>query len=155
MSYHYTFETPSDEVDNDNESENSYSANRTNSSTLENPYDKRSRKAKVNKKQIDALKKWKRKVKLWSAVLILTSGFMIYSNIWYANVIGLAAGGIGIYGAAKEHSEFLFVYLVLLFLELLKNIGVFFVGGACCILSKIKQTDHTDPEHRYNTTQFV
>ena len=95
--------------------------------TLENPYDMHhSHRQNVGDKKVDALKKWKKKVKIWAALLLLCSGVLMYSDIWYANVIGFAAGGIAIYGAHKENAEFLFVYLVLLFLELLKNAGVFF-----------------------------
>ncbi len=61
-----------------------------------------------------------------SYLLLIASGVLVYSSIWYANVIGIAAAFLGMYGATKENSEFLFVYLVLLFLELLKNVGVFF-----------------------------
>lgn len=95
--------------------------------TLENPYDiHHAHRANVGDKKVDALKKWKKKVKIWACFLIICSGVLIYSDIWYANVIGFAAGGIAIYGSIKENPEFLFVYLVLLFLELLKNVGVFF-----------------------------
>ena len=95
--------------------------------TLENPYDiHHAHRANVGDKKVDALKKWKKRVKIWAILLILSSGVLMYSDIWYANVIGFAAGGIALYGVIKENPEFLFVYLVLLFLELLKNIGVFF-----------------------------
>eukprot|EP01083_Nonionella_stella_P108679 316273_1 len=95
--------------------------------SLENPYDMHHRdRDDVSDKIKIALKKWKTKVKWWSTFLILSSSVMIYSNLWYANVVGVAAGALGIYGACKDNSEFLFVYLALLFLELLKNIGVFF-----------------------------
>merc|ERR1719491_2125752 len=104
----------------------------SNSLTLENPYDKHWKdRDKVKHKSRDALRKWKRKVKVWSILLLLTSAGLMYSNIWYANVIGVAAASLGLYGAVKQNSEFLFVFLVLLFLELLKNVGVFyyFVSG--------------------------
>eukprot|EP01083_Nonionella_stella_P174737 606589_1 len=76
--------------------------------SLENPYDMHHRdRDDVSDKIKIALKKWKTKVKWWSTFLILSRA-------------------LGIYGACKDNSEFLFVYLALLFLELLKNIGVFF-----------------------------
>lgn len=115
-----------DDTRSDGFSQSEESVN-SSSLTLENPYDIHHQdRKKVGSKKVDAIKKWKKKVMIWSCFLILTGGILIYSDIWYANVIGLAAGCLGIYGAIKENSEFLFVYLVLLFLELLKNVGVFF-----------------------------
>ena len=122
MTEPYTYNTGEDDCDSgDDESVNS------NSLTLENPYDiyHKHRDDRGNKR-VQAHKKWKKRVMIWSILLIICSGVLVWSNIWYANVIGIAAGGIALYGVWKENSEFLFVYLVLLFLELLKNVGVFF-----------------------------
>eukprot|EP01083_Nonionella_stella_P242785 846605_1 len=85
----------------DDESENSVNSR---SLTLENPYDIRDHgdRDKVGTKKLDAIKKWKKKVIICSVSLMITSGILIYSNIWYANVIGVAAAFLGIYGAIKE-----------------------------------------------------
>lgn len=51
---------------------------------------------------------------------------MLISPLWYANILGIAGAILGIWGAYKKQNEFVFVYLVLLGLEALKNVGVFF-----------------------------
>jgi len=83
------------------------------------------RKEDAKRRKSEAVSVWVRRVMYCSICLIITSGFILVSQLWYANILGVAAAILGIYGAYKRQSEFIFVYLVLLGLELLKNIGVF------------------------------
>ena len=53
-----------------------------------------------------------RKKSIFSAfLLIVTSGFLLFSEIWYANVVGIAGAFLGIYGAFKKNTKFVFVYM--------------------------------------------
>ena len=83
------------------------------------------RRREVEERQLVAVNIWRKKVMFSACLLIVTSGFLLFSEIWYANVVGIAGAFLGIYGALKKNSEFTFVYMVLLTLEFIKNIGIF------------------------------
>ena len=83
------------------------------------------RRRQVQQRQVVAVNVWRKKVIFSACLLIITSGFLLFSEIWYANVVGIAGAILGIYGAFKKNTEFVFVYMVLLTLEFIKNIGIF------------------------------
>ena len=83
------------------------------------------RRQAVQERQIVAINIWRKKAIFSACLLIVTSGFLLFSEIWYANVVGIAGSFLGIYGAIKKNTEFVFVYMVLLGLEAIKNIGIF------------------------------
>ena len=83
------------------------------------------RRQQVQERQEVAINLWRKKVIFTACLLIITSGFLLASQIWYANVVGIAGAILGIYGASKKNTEFVFVYMVLLTLEFIKNVGVF------------------------------
>ena len=83
------------------------------------------RRQQVQQRQAVAINIWRKKVIFSACLLIITSGFLLFSEIWYANVVGIAGAILGIYGAFKKNTEFVFVYMVLLTLEFIKNIGIF------------------------------
>eukprot|EP01083_Nonionella_stella_P043655 117793_1 len=89
---------------------------------LQNAYERR---RQATERQHIAINIWRKKVIFGAFLLIVTSGFLVFSQIWYANVVGIAGAFLGIYGAIKKNTEFVFVYMVLLALEFIKNIGIF------------------------------
>ena len=83
------------------------------------------RRQNVQERQFIAVNVWRKKVIFSAILLIVSSGFLLFSEIWYANVVGIAGAFMGIYGAFQRNTEFVFVYMVLLSLEFIKNIGIF------------------------------
>lgn len=105
------------------EDEESYVSNSDHTiDDLQSAYERRQQ---VQQRQKIAVNIWRKKVIFSACLLIVTSGFLLFSEIWYANVVGIAGAFLGIYGAFKKNTEFVFVYMVLLALEFIKNVGIF------------------------------
>ena len=103
------------------DSSNSESEQRT-VDDLQSAYERRQN---VQERQYIAVSVWRKKTIFSAVLLIVTSFFLVYSEIWYANVVGIAGAFMGIYGAFQKNTEFVFVYMVLLTIEFIKNVGIF------------------------------
>jgi hypothetical protein len=77
----------------------------------------------ANQRRNEAEKLWIRRVLIWCCLLLITSTILLISPVWYINILGITAASTGIHGARKKKSEFVFVTLILLSLEIIKNIG--------------------------------
>ena len=64
---------------------------------------------KANERKVQATNIWKKRVIFCSFLFLVTSGFLLLTDIWYAQILGLASCFIGLYGAFREQNEFIFV----------------------------------------------
>lgn len=78
----------------------------------------------LQEQQEQALTYWEKRVKWTSCVCFVVSAAMMVSRYWYANFLGCAMGALGFYGSYKRKTEYVFVALILVVLEFIKNIGV-------------------------------
>lgn len=77
-----------------------------------------------------AIRVWAKRVKVLCVLQFITTSFVFASRFWYVNFIGWVAMSIGFVGTVVAKNEFLFVHLVLLVLNAIKNIAVaiFFIA---------------------------